>query len=274
MPAIAKTPDASLLAASMLRLRQGGGTIAPLIQRRGCIESLFQSISSKGSSMGSGVNALFSAPSMAIFKALTQGPKAVEAACSSNPASTVDMPLNKAASLLWESEPVGIGRSMVLQFTALQLCAHADLWREARVLMSHGANPNLFNAAVTAVGLAAYTGSARTLCEMVSFGANATLYLPPEHAPHTPSAHGSTLLHRISNRPIGDNKKAVVLILAHCAASYPDPLPQTIEGKTPLDWADDDETREALLSVVADREASVLLSATPRSRKATPPLRM
>ena len=275
MTETARAQDRALLASCMLRLRQGGASTTPLAQRRQGVQAILHALPRAGAGRGPGIDELLAAPSMAIFKALTQGAKAVEAACMAHPASLVDTPLNEAAIAAGlpggKDEP---RRATVLHFTALQLCAHADLWREARALLAHGANPNKFNAQVTAIGLAAYTGSARSLCEMISFGANATLHLAPEHAPGAPSAHGSTLLHRVANRPIGDNKKAVVLILAHCAASYPDPLPKALDGTTPMDWADDDETREALLSAVADRAAAALRPATPPRRKANTRLRM
>lgn len=259
-----KTPDPAILASSLLRLRQGGAAAAPLSERRQKIKRILGALT--GATQDP--RAFLGAPSMSIFKALAQGPKALAAACQSSPDALVDTPLDQAVRLSGlsggkEFRPT----TQLLRLTALQLCAMAELWREARVLLAHGADPNLFNAAVTPIGMAAYCGSARVLCEMISFGANATLYLSPEHAPLDAGSHGSTLLHRVASRLSVDNKRAVLLILAHCAASYPDPLPEALDGQTPLDWAADDETAETILSAVADREARALrLAAPPRGK--------
>jgi hypothetical protein len=272
--ATARAQDTKILTDSLRRFKQGLGSSSSMAEKRRRYAFTLQAIRTLPMTDPAALPIL-GHPSMALFKAVMEGPKALELACQAAEDSLIDMPLPLATAAAGVKPELGnIRLSSSLKFNALQFCAHLDMWREARVLLAHGANPNCFNAEVTPIGLAAYAGSARVLCEMISFGANATLYLPPEHAPHAPSAHGSTLLHRVANRPIGDNKMAVLLILAHCAASYPDPLPLTLDGKTPLDWADDDEARSALLSAVSDREANALRSATPTRRAPSAKIRI
>ena len=129
--------------------------------------------------------------------------------------------------------------------------------------MERGANANLFNSGVTAVGLAAYLGHARTLAQMGAFGANLRLELSPEHAP-TPDMVGSTLLHRISGRGI-EKVACIAEILAHCTRCFPTPLPLNAAGESPLDIAkgtrEYSELSAVLLGMASKKEQTSIAEA-------------
>ena len=65
-------------------------------------------------------------------------------------------------------------------------------------------------------------------------------------------------------------------VLADCERCYPDPLPKTLSGATPIDWAraeGDDAACHQILIAAAAREKRALDSETPGARPA-PPMRM
>lgn len=254
MAEIVKTIDSKQLRQALASMRAGGGSSIPARESRDRLTSSLDDVYRRWE--GAHGTAPLDAP---IHEAMRQGPEALRAACEQAHACEIEHSLTYIA---------GPGRQLtnrqLVRMTPLQICALLDLWREAGVLMAFGANPNLFNAEVTAIGMAAYSGSARTLCQMIAFGANATLYLLPEHAPGAPEAHGSTLLHRVAGRQIHRNHGAVSRILADCERCYPDPLPSTLNGRTPLDWAAEaqcEEARSQIAQSAAERERRALAAA-------------
>lgn len=210
----------------------------------------------------------------AIFKAITESPEALLAACLAHPKEALSRSLEDSAKLSLDiHEPAHFHKDLFHHgllggYTPLHFCASADLFEETSILMRFGASANDFRAGVTAIGLCAYVGSARTLCEMIAHGADATLYLIAEHAPAQYYAHGSTLLHRVMARDIRFNKSAIIRILADCERCYPDLNAKTIEGQTPMDWAAGDtraDSIDALCTSIARREAFALHETTPTS---------
>lgn len=227
MALIEKEIDKSQLRKALTSMRLGGGVESNAPAARLKLFFALTQIEARWR-----LNAGTTPLNLPIHNAILKGPKALRVACENEPARLINLCISEISNpghTLVENTWTGL--------TPLQCCARLDLWREASVLMEFGADPNYFTAGVTAIGLASYTGSARTLCQMIGFGANATLYLLPEHAPQSLESHGSTLLHRVAGRAVPCNQAAIVRILAECTRCYPTPLPLTLTGQSPLDWA-------------------------------------
>lgn len=206
-----------------------------------------------------------------ILDALGNGIRELAAAISSHPAS-VDQSL---LELLGQKPDVGDVK--IINRSPLQWCATFNWHAEARMLMEAGAQPTLFKAGVSAVGLAAYSGSALCLAEMLAFGANARLELLPEHGIGDRSSIGSTLLHRLASRAVKSGP-AMAQMLAESRIWYPDLHCKTADGRSIFDCAEGESNyanafRQAILSVISAREREDLQNcasqddATLRSRR-------
>jgi hypothetical protein len=217
--------------------------------------------------------------SMAVFFALAQGGKAFEKALDQHP-RWIDATLAEAARPQGTKEadapPAGV--AIFADFTPMHFCAQQDLSREARALLARGVDPGRFTARVTSTGLAAYSGSARTLAEIRAFGFDLRLELDPDHCAPSSGAARSTLLHRMATRNSSDaGFDACARILAGSRVWYPDLDCETEDGATPLDWAGlaSPERRaifaQAVLSEKARRETEALeASSSPQRKRARP----
>lgn len=265
MADIIRTIDAKRLKGALADLRLEGYKAPPTKPSRADIEGYI------AIAIARGADPLH--PSLGLFKAMSMGSASLSTVLASCPSALIDKPFITAAKEAGAGDAAGLSSSyfpQAVQFTPLQFCARFDLWREARLLLAHGANPSLFNAEVTATGMAAYCGSARVFAEIFAFGCDLRLYLKPEHAPGSSSAAGSTLLHRIANRSIDSAAQlACARVMARDESSYPDLMSQTLTGQTVLDWADSDGNdafKTIVLQAIAEREALALKPATPKAK--------
>jgi hypothetical protein len=213
-------------------------------------------------------------PQLAIFRALTTSPKALEAALLSAQPDAVDRPMNECRA---RTAPKGSPEAKALMesqrglsgMTPLQWAVQFALDAEVRLLLRFGANPNLYNAGVTAVGLAGYVGSGRALAEFRAFGADLRLELRPEHAGPGMTAIGTTLLHRLGQRD-SPHRAACARLLADCDRCYPDLSARCAQGRTIIDWSEGDDEdgsfRAAILAAMSEREQKALKKNTPASR--------
>jgi hypothetical protein len=211
-------------------------------------------------------------PSLSVFQAMSFGPQALLTVLDQCDPSLIDKPFILAVQEAGAVDAHDLSKSYFstfVQYTPLQFCARFDLWREARLLLTHGANPSFFNAQVTPTGMAAYCGSARVFAELFAFGCDLRLYLIPEHAPESSNAAGSTLLHRIANRPIAYSAQlSCARIMARDEVSYPDLMIKTLCDQSVLDWADkanNEAFKAIILQAIAEREASALKPATKKT---------
>lgn len=263
MAEITRTINAKRLKGALVDLRMEGYKAPPPKPSRAEVDAFL--------SIDLALGADPSHPSLALFKAMASGPSELALALADCSADLIDKPMIVAAREAGAKEKGDTSSyfSQTSQFTPLQFCARFDLWREARLLLAHGANPSLFNAEVTATGMAAYCGSARVFAELFAFGCDLRLYLKPEHAPGSSSAAGSTLLHRIANRSINSAAQlACARVMARDESSYPDLMSPTLTGQTVLDWADtdgNDAFKTIILQAIASREAQALKPATPKA---------
>lgn len=158
------------------------------------------------------------------FSLFSGGLAELEAALAKDP--------DGARRALLGDEPEKSG--LQLNYTALHVAAQRDDAQAATRLIRAGAEPTRFIAGVSSVGLSAYVGSHNALKAMLEAGADARLTLKPEHSL---GSSGSTLLHRVLERE-GRNRVWVVQTLI-LSGQYPDPLPLTDAGVSPLDYAED-----------------------------------
>lgn len=195
-----------------------------------------------------------------ILSRLSAGPSDLAAALAEADPASIDLSLDELLGRVADpADASSIARS------PLQWCATFDWHEEARLLLAAGAKPELFKAGVSAVGLAAYSGSALCLAEMMAFGANIRLELLPEHGVGSHTMIGSTLLHRLAARA-KTSTPAIALMLAQSRKWYPDLHCKTADGRTILDFAEGssdqvNDFRQALLSAISDRERQDLQGA-------------
>ena len=204
-------------------------------------------------------NLLQGNPALEIFKHLAIGGPDFESAVAACNPLLIDTPLLKSMPTDMKGESMW----QELGYTALQFCALCDLHAQAETLLTRGANPQLYNANFTAVGICAYQGSAKTLAAMGAYGANLRLVLAAEHAPNSPRAAGSTLLHRVAAQ-FKPDKMTIARILMCSELSYPDFNAMTDQGETAFDWARRagclEEFTQAALAELAHREKQKLSS--------------
>lgn len=169
----------------------------------------------------------------------------------------------KALSNAIQRDPEGVNRPIhgdikaSLNYTPLHLACYQNNERAVRALMAAGGNAALFSGGVTPMGLAVYVGADAAVRVMIEHGADARLELLPEHAM---GSGGSTVLHRALERPAYLGRFEVVKSLI-LSGQYPDPLPRTELGITPLDNATDGDCAAAWLRLYAATLEGLLIKA-------------
>lgn len=145
---------------------------------------------------------------------------------------------------------------------ALQVAVRLRRGRQIELLLDFGAQPSLYCAPVTALGLAAYDFYFQGVELMAARGPDLRLLLLPEHTPDQ-ALHRTTLLHRLMERPAnsisplpqqglanGSDQEEKIKIVLFLAQRYHlesgEPLPLSSAGLSPLDFGIEDDAHQAL----------------------------
>lgn len=171
-----------------------------------------------------------------------------------------DIPRHVRELVITEQRNAANGTPVTSRFTLLNLAVGRKSSTLTEWALRGGWAPNFYGGLVTPIGQAIYTGDVKGVALMRDFGADLVMALGEEHGsaqrPIRPRDLGSTALHRLMEKPDPGTKAQIVQILVE---AYPDPLPRTHQGETPLDWAVDQVGVTEIRREVARRERAVMV---------------
>lgn len=170
-----------------------------------------------------------------------------------------DIPAYVREMVIVKKQQSAQGTSVTARYSLLNIAVMRKSSSLTEWLLLGGWDPNFYSGLVTPVGQAMYSGDLKGLTLMRDFGADLVMELRAEHGskerPIRQRDVGSTALHRVMEKPDRGNKAEIVQLLVE---AYPNPLPKTALGETPLDWAVDSVGVEAIRREVARREHASL----------------
>lgn len=171
----------------------------------------------------------------------------------------LDIPAYVREMVIVQERQTANGASVKSRYNLLNIAVTRKASTLTEWLLLGGWDPNFYGGLVTPVGQAMYTGDLKGLTLMRDFGADLVMELRAEHGskerPIMARDLGSTALHRVMEKPDRGHKAEIVQLLVE---AYPDPLPKTAQGDTPLDRAIDAVGVDVIRREVARREQAAL----------------